>query len=265
MTVKQGQARIVGDKVHFRFLIASKHHNIFENSRGGLSRQTRQLEAVPVQMDRMEVIAGIAHTESIPLAVLQMKCSCAYFASHRVSDAIDGPSVEAVLRGIVFREGHFEGLVWWRRGCARFRETCVVPLERRRRNPLRFPGAPGVLHNNAHAVAAIIICEVSQNPDACMSHMYNGRDSLCCAKPQHRNRSWIRNGIAVEGDNLEGVTRQRQAANLGGASIEDVKQDAFALPDLDRLAVAEHASVDGEGSISYFVAVRHSFGERRVH
>src|SRR5882724_2250087 len=70
MTVKQGQARIVGDKVHFRFLIAAKHHDVFENSRGGLSRQTRQLEAVPVQMDRMDVIAGIAHTESIPLALL---------------------------------------------------------------------------------------------------------------------------------------------------------------------------------------------------
>jgi len=98
-----------------------------------------------------------------------------------------------------------------------------------------------------------------------MSHMYNGRDPLCCAKPQHRNRSWIRNGIAVECDHFEGVTRQRQAANLGSASIQDVKQDTFALPDLDRLAVAEHASVDGERPIAYFVAVRDTFGERRFH
>src|SRR5207244_5013918 len=126
------------------------------------------------------------------------------------------------------------------------------------RKPVHFPGAPGALHNNAHAVAAIIIGEVSQNPDAWMSHMYNGRDSLCCAKPQHRHRSWIRNGIAVEGDNLEGVTRQRQAANLGGGCIEDVKKDAFALPDIDRLDVAEHPYADGAGSISYFVDVSQS-------
>src|SRR5229473_6084844 len=74
VTMKQGQARIVGDEVHFRFLIPSQHHDIFENSRGGLSSQTRQFEAVPMQMDRMDVIAGIAHTESIPLAVVQVKC-----------------------------------------------------------------------------------------------------------------------------------------------------------------------------------------------
>ena len=59
-----------------------------------------------------------------------------------------------------------------------------------------------------HAVAAIIVGEIAQNPDAWMSHVHNGGNPLRCANPQHRNRSWIRNGIAVEGDNLERVTRQ---------------------------------------------------------
>ena len=51
----------VGNNVHFRFLIASQHHDIFENSRRGLSGQARQFEAVPVQMNRMNVVAGVAH------------------------------------------------------------------------------------------------------------------------------------------------------------------------------------------------------------
>jgi hypothetical protein len=94
-----------------------------------------------------------------------------------------------------------------------------------------------------------------------MSHVYDGRDPLCCAKPQDRNESWIGKGIAVDGDYLERVTRQRQAANFGSASIQDMKQDAFALLDLDWLSVAEHASVDGEGSIPYFVSMWHTFGK----
>src|ERR1700674_498456 len=75
MAVKQGQARIVGDEIDFRFLIASQHYNVFENSRSGLSAQARQFEAVPVQMDWVNVVAGIAHSQSITLALHHVECS----------------------------------------------------------------------------------------------------------------------------------------------------------------------------------------------
>src|SRR5215475_14369699 len=131
---------------------------------------------MPVQMDRVDVIARVAHTQPIPLALLQVECGWCYFVRHRVSDSVDRPPVEAVLRSIIFREGHFEGFVWRRRGRARFREPSVVPLETRRRNPLRFSGAPGVLQNDAHAMAAILIGEISENPYTRMSHVHDGRD-----------------------------------------------------------------------------------------
>jgi hypothetical protein len=73
VAVKQSQARIVGDEIDFRLLIASQHHHVFENSRGGLSAQARQFEAVPVQMDRVNVITSVSQAQSIPLALFQVE------------------------------------------------------------------------------------------------------------------------------------------------------------------------------------------------
>src|ERR1700674_4394210 len=96
---------------------------------------------------------------------------------------------------------------------AGFLETCVVPFESWRSNPLRFSSAARVLHYDPHTVTAIIVREITENPDAWMSHVYDGGNALRSADPQHWNRRWIRNGIAVERDNLEGVTWQRQTTN----------------------------------------------------
>src|SRR5208282_3000684 len=75
----------------------------------------------------------------------------------------------------------------------------------------------------------------------------------------------IRDGIAIERHDLKGVARQRKAANLGGASIQDMEKDAFSLLHANRLSVAEHAPVDGERCVADFVPVRHALGERGLH
>src|SRR6266481_10118521 len=75
----------------------------------------------------------------------------------------------------------------------------------------------------------------------------------------------IWDGMAIERHNLEGVSRQSETANFSGASIKNMKKDAFARPYADGLAVAEHAAVDGEGCVANFIAVGHAFGERGLH
>ena len=66
------------------------------------------------------------------------------------------------------------------------------------------------------------------------------------------------------------ITRKRmagqgKAANLGRASIQNVKENALAWFDANRLTVTEHAAVDGERAIANLVSVRHAFGKRRLH
>src|SRR6266550_8011828 len=75
----------------------------------------------------------------------------------------------------------------------------------------------------------------------------------------------IWDGIAIERHNLEGVSGQSETANFSGASIKNMKKDAFARVYADGLAVAEHAAVDGEGCIANFIAVGHAFGEGGLH
>jgi hypothetical protein len=120
-------------------------------------------------MDRMNVVAGVAHSQSIPLALLQMECSRGYFVHHRISHAIHRPSVETFFSHIVFRECHLEGLVGCRCGRAGFRETCAVPFESRRSDPLHFSSAARVPHYNPHTVAAVIVREITENPHAWMN------------------------------------------------------------------------------------------------
>src|SRR6266513_2684543 len=72
-------------------------------------------------------------------------------------------------------------------------------------------------------------------------------------------------GIAIERYNLEGRSGQSETANFSGASIKNMKNDAFARLYADGLAVAKHAAVDGEGRVANFIAVGHAFGERGLH
>src|SRR5258708_14712702 len=80
----------------------------FQHSGCGFSSKAGYFEAVPVEMDRMNIVAGIAHPQSIPLALLQVKCGWRWLAGHGIRHAIDRPAVEAFLRSVVFRECHLE-------------------------------------------------------------------------------------------------------------------------------------------------------------
>ena len=77
------------------------------------------------------------------------------------------------------------------------------------------------------------------------------------AVPSHRTGhiGLCRDGIAIEGDDPEDVTRKREAADLACAPIQDVKQHALTLLNADRLAVSQHLPVDREKLVTDFEAL----------
>src|SRR4051812_2285257 len=125
-------------------------------------------------MNRMNIITRVAHTQPISLTLLQMKHGGSRFACHWIRHAVNRPPIEAFFCSIVFGECHLESLIGLRSGRSRFRKARIVPLEGRRSKPLRFSSAARVLHYDPHAVAAIIVCEVTENPDTRMRHVYGG-------------------------------------------------------------------------------------------
>jgi len=47
-------------EVHLDFLEAAQHHHVLDDARGRLAADTHELEAVPVQVERMHTVAGVA-------------------------------------------------------------------------------------------------------------------------------------------------------------------------------------------------------------
>src|SRR2546422_2838223 len=129
------EAWIVGDEIHFGFLVASEHHDILEYSGCGFSREAGQLKAMTVKVDGMNVITGIAHSNAVTLAVLQMKRGGGHFLGHGESDPIDGPAGEAFFGGVVFCGGDLKGHIGGSGGGARVFETRIGSIEWRWRYP----------------------------------------------------------------------------------------------------------------------------------
>ncbi len=114
-------------------------------------------------------------------------------------------------------------------------------------------------------MTAVVVSEVAHDPDAGVVHLDDGGDALCRAQPQAGHTHGCGKWIAVQGDDGEGVAGQREAANLARASVEHVEEHALSLFYADRLAMAEHPAVDGEGVVADFVTVLVAFGERGAH
>src|SRR5271169_1959328 len=172
--------------------------------------------------------------------------SSAGHGTHGEGCAIDRPEVEAVFGCVAFFEGHVDRLVWRSRGRASVAESCIVPLERWRSDPLRWACSARVFHDDAHAVAPVVMIEVTKHPDAPVIHLYDCRNSLSRPEPKHGHFHWIWNRIAIERDHLEGMARQSEAANFRGTAIQNMKKDAFSRFHEDRVALPQHSPVDGE-------------------
>jgi hypothetical protein len=72
VTMEQREAGIVGDKVDFDFLVASHHDHILHHAGTRFPGKLGEFETVPVKMDGMYIVAGIAHTNAVALSLPQM-------------------------------------------------------------------------------------------------------------------------------------------------------------------------------------------------
>ena len=112
----------------------------------------------------------------------------------------------------------------------------------------------------------VVVTQITEHPNTGPVHFHDRRHAFRRAEPEHRNFCGRRDRIAVEcHDHFERVPRKREAANLSGAAVEHVEQDALALLDANRLAVTEHAAVDREQPIADLVTLRLSLRQGRLH
>ena len=96
MAVEKGHTFDCRRHIYFNLPEALYKHDILQNASGGLAVHICQLEAVPVQVDRMGVIGLIVEHQAIALSFLEPP-------RRRVlieADTIDGPAIEAPLAAV---------------------------------------------------------------------------------------------------------------------------------------------------------------------
>ena len=116
MAMEKGQTRIVRDERYLRFLIAAQHQDILDDSCGWETSDAVQLKTVPVKMNRMDVVAGIAHANSITLAFCERERDrtrpAGHLAGNGKGSSVDGPAVESFFGCIILRKRHLDRLIW---------------------------------------------------------------------------------------------------------------------------------------------------------
>jgi hypothetical protein len=59
VAVEERRTRIIRDEIEFDFLESTQHDDVLEHSRGGPAADARQFKAMPVQVKRVDVVAGL--------------------------------------------------------------------------------------------------------------------------------------------------------------------------------------------------------------
>src|SRR5271167_5191328 len=187
MAVKQSQAGVLRREVHLGFLISTDHDDILHNTRRRYSRDLSELEIMPVKMDGMNIIAGISHAEAVAPALPQMEGGGDDSLRHGIGPSINRPSVKTPFGGVVLGKHHLECLVRRRSGGTSFGKTRVVPREALRRDPNRLCLMSRVLHYNTHTVRAIVMREITHDPNTWTVHLDNRRNAFRRSEPEHRD------------------------------------------------------------------------------
>jgi len=73
VTVEESKTGMIGNEVNLHLLIAAQHYHIFHDARGFRSCEISELEAVAMEMNRMNVVTDVAHLKAIAFALLQME------------------------------------------------------------------------------------------------------------------------------------------------------------------------------------------------
>src|SRR6516162_874834 len=202
----------------------------------------------------MNIVTSIAEPEAI--AATFVHCVGWTHGLHREGLAVEQPIVKSAARTVVFDNCHVESFVGRCRYGAGLAENGIIPTVPFRLAPLRLALGVRVFDHNAHAVASIVVGEITHDPHTRMVHLHNRRDTLRGAEPQygHVRRRW--HGIAVERNDPENMAGRGETADFTGTGVDNMKHNPIALFHSDRLAVPEHLAVDAEKIVADLVAFR---------
>ena len=97
---------MVGDEIEFHFLETAEHHDVFDDAGRRFAADAHELETVPVQMQGMNVVAGV---EPVPAPFVHGVYGLRRV--HRESFAIEQPLIEAVQRAVVLDDRELHGFI----------------------------------------------------------------------------------------------------------------------------------------------------------
>jgi hypothetical protein len=86
----------------------AKHQHVLVDAGGRLAADTGQLEAVPMQVQRVDIVARVAKLE--PVAVSLMHRVHRLHGLHRKRFTVERPLIEAVERNIALDDRHLDRL-----------------------------------------------------------------------------------------------------------------------------------------------------------
>jgi hypothetical protein len=107
MAMKQGEPRVVGYKIDINSGEAFHQDGVFENSGRFPSMNFRDLEIMPMEVERMHVVALVNESESIAATLINLDRLALI-----VRPAIDRPHVESAFASVDFPNLHRNNFVW---------------------------------------------------------------------------------------------------------------------------------------------------------
>src|ERR1700733_10823114 len=91
----------------------------------------------------------------------------------------------------------------------------VIPDESVRLLPCGFAATASVFDDDAHAGSLDVLAHLAQNPDTGVVHFNDSADALGGGQAQHGNRLGIGHRVAVQGNDAELMTCERDPMLLG--------------------------------------------------
>src|SRR5262245_616854 len=149
MAVEQGGPGGVGHKVELELLAAGQHHHVLSYARARLAADADQFEAVAMEMERMNVVAGIAKFQAV--AATSVDGVGRFHGLHGKWLAVEQPLIEAVELAIVLEDLNFDGLIGLSGVRIDLAKQGVVPPVRLWRDLPRLAFFSCILDDNAHA------------------------------------------------------------------------------------------------------------------
>ena len=107
MAVKQGEPGIVGDKIDINSTEAFHEHRVLKNAGCFFSMDLCDLEIVPMQVERVHIVALVDERESITAPLVNLDRLTLV-----VRLAIDRPYVESASAAVDFLDLHRNHFVW---------------------------------------------------------------------------------------------------------------------------------------------------------